>query len=171
VVLTLGNKVFYPYQGLCVIGAVVNKVVDGNPRRFYHLAVLEKGGGDLFIPVDKVETVGIRSLLKKTEIPLLLERLKQPAQAAEHYRQRTLDNAKLIASGSAFDLVEIVASLSGLSDGRKLSFGEQKTFEKAKRLLICEIAEVLRETQETAEEQVEQALKARSQENQPVSRI
>jgi CarD family transcriptional regulator len=145
-----------------MIGQIVNKVIAGSPRRFYHLAVLEKGG-DLFVPIDKVESIGIRSLLKKSEILQLLECLKQPAEAADHYSQRIRDNAKLLSSGSASDLVELVASLTGVKDKRALSYGEKKTLDRAKRLLIGEVAEVLQQTREAAEERVEQALKARNQ--------
>jgi CarD family transcriptional regulator len=168
VLLTLGNKVFYPCQGLCVIGQIVNKVISGSPGHFYHLAVLEQGGGDLFVPLDKVESLGIRSLLKESEILPLLEQLKQPTSAAEHFGQRARDNARLIASGSASDLVEVVASLTGVKDKRALSFGEKKTLDRAKRLLIGEMAEVLQETREAAEEQVDEALKARNQERKPM---
>ena len=32
--LELGNKVVYPYQGPCLIGSVVNKVIAGRPTSF-----------------------------------------------------------------------------------------------------------------------------------------
>jgi Transcriptional regulators, similar to M. xanthus CarD len=140
---------------------VVQRIIDGEPLMFYQLIVLDDGGGDLFVPVDKVAAVGIRLLLEKSEIPKLLDHLMKPCKIADGWKQRTLNNLKLFASGSAFDLAEIVESLTGLNETKALSFGEQKTLERARRLLICEIAEVMGESRETVTEQLEDALKAR----------
>ncbi|MEN3332856.1 MAG: hypothetical protein V7641_2221 [Blastocatellia bacterium] len=89
---------------------MVQRIIDGKPLMFYQLIVLNEGGGDLFVPVDKVAAVGIRLLLEKSEIPRLLDHLMQPAKPADGWKQRTLNNLKLFASGSAFDLAEIVES-------------------------------------------------------------
>ena len=69
---------------------------------------------------------------------------------------------KLLATGSPFDLAEIVASLTELGDRRSLTLGESGTLGRARRLLVCEISEVMGETKTMAEEQVDQALKART---------
>jgi CarD family transcriptional regulator len=159
--LIAGSKIVYPAQGPCLIGPVVQRTIGGEPLMFYQLIVLDDGGGDLFVPVDKVAAVGIRLLLEKSEIPKLLDHLMKPAKTADTWKQRTVNNLKLFASGSAFDLAEIIESLTGLNETKALSFGEQKTLERARRLLICEIAEVLGETRETVKEQLEDALKAR----------
>jgi RNA polymerase-interacting CarD/CdnL/TRCF family regulator len=161
VILSVGNKVIYPSQGPCLIGPVVKKVVDGRPIRFYHLALLDDSGGELFVPVDKAQAIGIRPLLDKSEIPKLLKRLKKTAGTAKGWKQRADDNFKLLTSGSAFDLAEVVESLTELSQRKVLSFRESQTLERARKLLICEISEVMEETKSAAEEQVDKALKAR----------
>ena len=159
--LIVGNKVIYPSQGPCLIGAMVKRIIDDRPMMFYQLLVLNEAGGDLFVPVDNVRAIGIRPLLERSEIPKLLDRLKQPTQSADTWKQRAVDNQKLFATGSAFDLAEVVESLTELSETKALSFGEHKTLDRAKRLLICEISEVMSETEGEAEEEVDQALKAR----------
>jgi CarD family transcriptional regulator len=160
-IMTIGNKVFYPYQGLCIIGPVVKREMNGKAMRFYHLSVLDDGG-DLYVPVDKVATVGMRALLKRSEIPEVLNRLKVKSLplAARHYSQRAVVNAQLIASGEALDLAEIVSSLTEFSETKSLSFGQKKTLDRAKRLLVCEISEVTGETKKEVEEQIDQILKA-----------
>lgn len=160
--LTAGDKIVYPFQGPCLIGSIVEKIIDDRPLMFYQLVVLSEGG-DLFIPVDKVKTVGIRLLLEESEIPQLLDRLKKPAKAVDGWKQRNLENLRLFASGSAFDLAEIVETLTELSETKALSFGESSKLKKAKRLLICEISEVTGETKEDVEQQVDDALKARKE--------
>jgi RNA polymerase-interacting CarD/CdnL/TRCF family regulator len=58
-------------------------------------------------------------------------------------------------------LAEVVRSLTTLGERKALSFRESQTLEKAKKLLVYEISEVMAETKAEAEEQVDKALKAR----------
>jgi CarD family transcriptional regulator len=158
--LTSGNKAISPGQGPCRIGRVVKRVVEGRVIMFYHLTVLDDSGGDLFVPVEKARAIGIRLLMKKSEIPGLLAHLKKSPKAADNWKQRATDNLKLFTSGSPFDLAEIVASLTELSDTRSLTLGESGTLGRARRLLISEISEVMGETKAKVEEQVDYALRA-----------
>jgi CarD family transcriptional regulator, regulator of rRNA transcription len=164
VILTSGKKVVYPSQGPCLIGSVIKIDVDGRPVRFYQLALLDDSGGELFVPVDKAQTIGIRPLLNKSDIPKLLGMLTKPAIEARDWKQRATDNFKLLASGSAFDLAEVVKSLTRLGEKKALSFRESQTLEKARKLLVYEISEVMGETKSAAEEQIDQALNARKSE-------
>ncbi|HSB09868.1 MAG TPA: CarD family transcriptional regulator [Blastocatellia bacterium] len=172
--LAVGKKVIYPCQGPCLVSSIVNTTVDEKPMTFYQLVVLSEGGGKLLVPVDKVKQVGIRPLMKQPEIPKLLDQLKRPSKASSDRKQRVRDNLKLLLSGSAFDLAEIVESLTELIEKKALSFGERGTLDRAKRLLVCEISEVTGATKQEAEEQVDQALIARrkrlaSRNSSPVS--
>ena len=160
--LTAGDKIVYPSQGPCLISSVVERIIDDRSLMFYQLLVLSEGSA-LFIPIDKVKAVGIRQLLEKAEIPKLLDHLKKPAKAVDSWKQRNLENLRLFASGSAFDLAEIVETLTELSETKSLSFGECNKLKRAKQLLICEISEVTGETKEAVEQQVDNALKARKE--------
>lgn len=160
--LAIGKKVIYPSHGPCLISSIVDKVVDERPMTFYQLIVLSDGRGTLLVPVEKAKAVGIRPLLNKPEIPKLLAQLKRPSTASADRKQRVRDNLKLLLSGSAFDLAEIVESLSELVETKALSQGERVTLERAKRLLVCEISEVTGQTKEEVEEQVDRALVART---------
>lgn len=166
-ILTVGKKVVYPCQGPCFIEAVVGKVGDSRPMMFYQLLILNEGGGELFVPVDKVLAVGVRPLLEQSEIPHLLDHLKKPAKSADNYRERARDNLERFTSGSAFALAEVIRMLTDLSKTKALSFGEIKTLEKARNLLICEISEVTGETKEVAGERIDEALKEQEEEMEP----
>jgi RNA polymerase-interacting CarD/CdnL/TRCF family regulator len=161
VILNVGNKVVYPSQGPCLIGALVNKVVDGRATSFYPLAPLDDSDGAVFVPVGKAPAIGMRQLLKRSEIPKLLGHLKKTAGTAKNWRQRVIDNLKLLSSGSAYDLAQVVESLTELNQTKALSPRERQTLVRARKLLICEISEVMGETKSTAEEQVDKALNAR----------
>jgi RNA polymerase-interacting CarD/CdnL/TRCF family regulator len=159
--LKFGSKVVYPYQGPCLIGGVVKRVIGGQPTTFYQLALLDGSGGELFIPVDKVSGLGIRQLMAKSEIPKLLGLLKKPAATTTNWKQRAIANFKLLTSGSIFDLAEIVESLTELNETRLLSPRDRQTLDRARRILICEISEVTGETKDAAEEEVDRALNVR----------
>jgi len=164
-ILNVGNKVVYPYQGPCRIGALVKKVYGGRPMNFYSLTVMDDSGDVMFVPVDKVDALGIRPLLDKSEIPNLLSRLRGGAETtilpttALNWKQRAIDNSKLLASGSPFDLVKIIGSLTELNDTKALSPRDRQMLDKARKNLICEISEVMLETKSAAEERVDNALK------------
>jgi RNA polymerase-interacting CarD/CdnL/TRCF family regulator len=154
----IGDTVVYPSQGPCLIGGVENKVVGGQPTSFYRLTLLDDSGDAVFVPVDKVRALRIRHLLAKSEVPKLLSHLENSMTLAKNWKQRAIDNAKLLSSGSAFDLAEIVESLTELNKTKALTPRDRQTLDKAKRFLICEISEAMGEAKSTVEEYVDKAL-------------
>ncbi|MGE5218014.1 MAG: CarD family transcriptional regulator [Chloroflexota bacterium] len=158
---TVGNKVVYPSQGPCRIGAVVKKVVAGRPINFYCLTRLDDNADAVFVPVDKVGALRMRQLMGRSEIPKLLRHLANSVTAPPNWKQREINNVKLLSSGSAFDLAEIVESLTELNEVKALSPRDRQTLDKAKRFLICEISEVMGETRNAAEIHVDKALKCK----------
>ncbi len=162
--LTVGKKVAYPCQGPCLIVAVVRKIGDDRPMMFYQLLILDEGGGELFVPVDKALAVGVRPLLDASEIPKLLDHLKKPVKYADNYRERARENLERFTSGSAFALAEVIRMLTDLSLMKALSFGEIKTLEKARKLLICEISEVTGKAKQETEELIDKTIKEREEE-------
>lgn len=165
--LSIGEKIILPSHGPCLIDAVVQKLVGGMSMSFYRLASLEDCGGELFIPVDKITGLGIRQLLQRSEIPKLFSRLSQEGKAAvlpttaRNWKQRAIDRSRLLASGTAVDLVELVESLTDLSEARALASQDLQTLNRAKRLLVCEIAEVLGDAKSAVAERMEVALSSR----------
>lgn len=161
-IFSVGEKVSYPCQGPCRVGPIVKRVVDGKTLEFYHLTLLEHGGGDLFVPLDKADSRGIRKLLEKSEIPGVFDRIDRAAASSTGWKARTRNNLILFASGSAFDLAEIVGSMSELGENRKLQPSDRRTLEKAKKLLVCEISEVMGETKNAVTETVEKVIERRN---------
>jgi CarD family transcriptional regulator len=159
--LTTGKKIVYPTQGPCLIGSIVSRTIGNQQLPFYQLTVLSNGGMNLFVPVHKARQLGIRPLLGRKSIPKVLEQLGQPAKKAISWRQRNLYNLRLLAAGSAFDLAEVIESLTELRETKVLAFGENQTLERAREFLICELSLVLRDAKVNAEELVDKALKAR----------
>jgi CarD family transcriptional regulator len=165
VILTIGNKIVYPRQGPCRVGEVVKKVVDGRQTSFYHLVLLDGSRGDLFVPLNKVDALGIRQLLKRSDIPKLFGYLQRTTTPITNWKQRASENASRFGSGSAFDLAAIVESLTELSETRPLTARDRHTLERARNLLICEISLVMAETRTEAAEQIDNALSCKKRNN------
>jgi CarD family transcriptional regulator len=164
-VLKVGDKVVYPNQGPCRVDAIVKKQFGGKSQKFYPLAVLDDSGDVLFVPVARVKTLGIRRLMRRSEIPKLLSRLSQKTNTGilpptiMNWKQRAIENSALLASGSAFDLAKIIGPLTQLSGAKTLSPRDRWALDRARKNLICEIAEVMGETISAAEEELDKALK------------
>ena len=162
--LTVGDKVVYPGRGPCLIGGVVQKVVCGTSVSFYRLSLLDDSSGELFVPVNKSGDMHMRGLLARSEIPKLLSHLKrrdgvtQNPAPAKNWRQRELDNLKLFSSGSIFELAHMVESLTQLSATKTLAPHERETLYRARKLLICEISEVMDESKTAAEARIDSVL-------------
>jgi RNA polymerase-interacting CarD/CdnL/TRCF family regulator len=105
----------------------------------------------------------MRALLTRLEIPKLLEQLKTGVPitrnpAAKNWRQRELDNLKLFNSGTIFELAHMVESLTKLGITKTLAAHERETLYRARKLLICEISEVMGESKTAAEERIDNVL-------------
>jgi RNA polymerase-interacting CarD/CdnL/TRCF family regulator len=157
----IGDKVVYPSQGPCLIDAVVTKTIAGDPSSFYRLSLLDDKHDAVLVPVEKLRALHVRHLLAKSEIPKLLGHLEDSSLASKNWKQRGIDNAKLLASGSAFDLAEIVESLTELREAKALLPRDRQTLDKARKFLICEISEVMEESRGTAEGQIDRALESK----------
>ncbi len=154
----IGDKVVYPSQGPCLIDAVVTKTIAGDPSSFFRLSLLDDSRNTVLVPVEKLTALHVRHLLAKSEIPKLLGHLENSFLASTNWKQRGIDNAKLLASGSAFDLAEIVESLTELGETKPLLPRDRQALAKARKLLIREISEVMEESRDAAEGQMDRAL-------------
>ena len=116
------------------------------------------------MPVDKSSDHHLRALLNRSEIPKLLGHLETRAGVtrepgtARNWRQRELDSLKLFNSGSIFELAQMVESLTQLSTTKNLAAHDRETLYRARKLLICEISEVMGESKTAAEARIDRVL-------------
>ena len=172
--LTVGGKVVYPGRGPCLIGGIVQKVVCGRSASFYRLSLLDDSNAELFVPVDNSHDLPVRALLDRSEIPKLLGHLKPRAGVtkglgtAKNWRQRELDDLKLFSSGSIFELANMVEALTQLSGSKNLAPHDRDALYRARKLLICEISEVMDESKTAAEARIDSVLESgKNKLNQP----
>src|SRR5262245_21778500 len=157
VAFDIGDKVIYPNHGLGVIERIETKTIMGTTCGFYQLRMA--GETTVFVPVDNVDGVGLRRAITDEEVERLFTLLGDGnIDSHQNWKGRFKDNSDRMRTGSIYDVVEVLKSLTFLSKSKSLSFREKRMLDRAKFLVVSEITEVLGEKTPEVEVKVDQAL-------------
>ena len=153
----IGDKVIYPNHGLGIIERIETKTIMGTTCGFYQLRMANET--TVFVPVDNVDGVGLRRAITDSEVERLFELLGDgQIESHQNWKGRFKDNSDRMRTGSIYDVVEVLKSLTFLSKSKSLSFREKRMLDRAKFLVVSEITEVLAEKTPQVEDKVEKAL-------------
>ena len=156
--LEIGDKVIYPNHGLGVVERVEEKTILGTTCGFYSLR-MSASDTTVLVPVDNVEGVGVRRAIEDTEVKKLFTHIGNgKIDNHQNWKGRFKDNSDKMRTGSIRDVIDVLKSLNFLSQSKNLSFREKRMLDRAKFLVVSEIAEVTAEATEDIEEKVEKAL-------------
>jgi CarD family transcriptional regulator len=137
--LSIGQKVAYPGQGVCVVESVEKRKVGGNIVPCYLLRVIGDNS-HILVPVVNAEAVGIRGVISTSECRKLIRRLSDDfEEVSSDWKTRSRQFTEKLHSGDVFEAADVLKKLTFLSHGKKLSFREQTLLEKAKYLILSEI--------------------------------
>jgi CarD family transcriptional regulator len=157
VAFEIGDKVIYPNHGLGVIERIETKTIMGTTCGFYQLRMANET--TVFVPVDNVDGVGLRRAIGDAEVERLFQLLSDgKIDNHQNWKGRFKDNSDRMRTGSIYDVVEVLKSLTFLAKGKSLSFREKRMLDRAKFLVVSEITEALGEKTPEVEGKVEQAL-------------
>jgi CarD family transcriptional regulator len=113
----------------------------------------------VLVPVDNVDGVGLRRAIEDQEIERLFSLLGDgKIDNHQNWKGRFKDNSDRMRTGSIYDVVEVLKSLTFLARSKNLSFREKRMLDRAKFLVVSEISEVARESTMAVEARVERAL-------------
>lgn len=156
----VGEKVVYPNHGVGIIEQVCQRQVAGLPEEFYLLRI-ESCGSVVMVPTANVETVGLRKVIKSSDVGQLFDILKKKCTEPEaDWKDRYKENSEKMRSGSVFLVGEVLRNLFYLSNHKALSFREKRMLDRARQLVICEVATVKNLSKPDVEKLVDQALVA-----------
>ena len=137
--LNIGDKIFIPNYGAGVVLDIRTRSFR-NIEKEYVIIYLIVDDMDLSIPVDRIETYQIRSIVNKEEIELALKIVQQNAPVIEiNWNKSYRKNSSKILSGGVNEMCEVLRDLYYLQRREELPVGEEKTLEKVKHLLASEI--------------------------------
>ena len=154
----VGDKVIYPNHGLGVVEGIETKTILGTTCGFYHLRMVANET-TVLVPVDNVEGVGLRLAIADAEVDRLFTLLGDgKIDNHQNWKGRFKDNSDKMRSGSIYDVVDVLKSLTYLSRSKNLSFREKRMLDRARFLVVSEIAEVVSEPSDAVEGKVDRAL-------------
>jgi len=157
VAFQVGDKVIYPNHGLGVIQQIETKTIMGTTCGFYYLRMANET--TVLVPVDNVDGVGLRRAVNDDEIARLFSLLGDgKIDSHQNWKGRFKDNSDRMRTGSIYDVVEVLKSLTFLAKSKSLSFREKRMLDRAKFLVVSEISEVMGQKALAIEKQVEEAL-------------
>jgi CarD family transcriptional regulator len=158
VTFQVGDKVIYPNHGLGVVERIENKAIAGTTYGFYRLRMVANDT-TVLVPVNNVDGVGLRPAVDGNEIDKLFSLLSDGRlDSHQNWKGRFKDNSDRMRSGSIYDVVEVLKSLTSLARTKTLSFREKRMLDRAKFLVVSEIAEVSHEATGIIEAKVDSAL-------------
>ena len=154
----VGDKVIYPNHGLGVIEKIEEKTILGTTCGFYSLR-MASSETTVLVPLDNVDDVGLRRAIADTEVRRLFLRIGDgKIDSHQNWKGRFKDNSDKMRTGSIRDVIDVLKSLNFLSKSKNLSFREKRMLDRARFLVVSEIAEVTGDVSETVEDKVEKAL-------------
>jgi len=154
----VGDHVVYPNHGVGIIENVKRTQIAGLDQDFYHLRLLANET-TVMVPVGNSKSVGLRKIFGKTQIRRLFKHLRDPEfETHSNWKGRYKENAEKMRSGHLFEMADVLKNLQHLSQRKALSYREKRMYDKAKGLIISEIAMVQGRSEEIVQPDVETAL-------------
>ena len=154
----VGEKVVYPNHGVGIIEEVTLRSVNGMPEEFYMLRI-HSNASLVMVPTTNVKSVGLRKIIKKSEVDGLFKQLEDDFFIPDtDWKGRYKDHSEKMRTGSIFNVAEVLKSLVYLSYKKSLSFREKRMLDRAKQLIVSEVATVRGLNEKSVEDSIDHAL-------------
>ena len=154
----IGEKVVYPNQGVATVENISARSFGSQFERFYLLR-LAYSSMTVLVPFSHVQQVGLRKVTKATEIARVLEYLAcGNCKCSADWKARFKENSDKMLQGSLLEIAQVFKSLVIIQKEKPLSFREKKMLDRARYLLISEVATVWNLAEEKVEELIDRAL-------------
>jgi len=147
----IGEKVVYPNHGVGVIEQISYGTLNGRTETYYMLKITSNSL-KVMVPRSNAEAVGLRPVIRNGETEKVLGYIAKGKFNSHHdWKHRFKENSERMRTGSLLEVAAVLKSLVALSRTKPLSFREKKMLERAKYLLITELATARNTTPETIE--------------------
>ena len=154
----IGDKVVYPNHGVGVVDQISYGVLNGRTERYYMIRIVSSGLR-VMVPQSNTDNVGLRSVIRSNDTTKVLGFLERGKLNSHHdWKHRFKENSERMRTGSLIEVAAVLKSLVSLSRSKPLSFREKKMLERAKYLLVSEMATARNTSAELAETMVVKSL-------------
>ena len=154
----VGQKVIYPNHGIGVVESIQSRLVPGGKISLYQLRILANDSR-VWVPQQNADGVGLRGVITASDARKIFNLLGDGnIDQQSNWKGRFKENSDKMRTGSLYEVAMVLKGLTHLSRKKSLSFREKRMLDRAKFLLISELAEVEGKTQTVIEERVDRAL-------------
>lgn len=154
----VGDKVVYPNHGVGVIEQVAKRAIGDMESSFYCLRILSTDS-TVMVPVDNTQAVGLRKVLTRRETTRVIKALKDgEVTTYDDWKGRFQANSEKMRTGDISAVAEVLKSLTMLNEIKPLSYRERKMLDRARFLLVSELAEASGKKTDAVETQIDAAL-------------
>jgi len=153
----VGETVVYPARGVADIVAVEDKDIGGRRQSFYVLRVHDTEQ-KILVPVNNAAQIGLRRPISEAQVREIFRILKvtDVPLDTQTWNRRYRGFVEKLATGSVFAVAEVLRDLSRVKivkDG--LSFSERQMLERARGLIVKEIAVARAKPEDVVRQQIE----------------
>jgi CarD family transcriptional regulator len=136
----IGDKVVYPNHGVGIIEQISSRSIGATVEKFYLLNI-KASSLKVMVPCNNVGSVGIRRVVRNGEVQKILDFLAVSDDlSTSDWKDRFKENSDRMRTGSLYEVAGVLKSLIALHQSKPLSFREKKMLERARYLLVSEIA-------------------------------
>jgi CarD family transcriptional regulator len=149
----IGDKVVYPNHGVGIIEQISSRTIGATVEKFYLLKI-KSSSLKVMVPFHNVNSVGLRRVVRNGEIQKILDFLTDGECCNNSdWKDRFKENSDKMRTGSLLEVAAVLKGLLLLNQTKPLSFREKKMLERARYLLVSELA-MAKNLEETAIEQL-----------------
>lgn len=151
----IGDKVVYPMHGAGIIEGVEEKEILGEKRKYFILRLPLKNM-KVMLPVDNVETIGLREIIQGEALDEVFSILREEGiELQQNWNRRYRNNMEKVKTGDIFEVAMVVRDLIHMEREKGLSTGERKMLNNTKQILISEIVLVMERDEKDIENLIE----------------
>jgi CarD family transcriptional regulator len=152
-VFHIGDRVVYPNHGVGIIEQISSRTIGLSIEKFYLLKI-KSSSLKVMVPFHNVTSVGLRPVVRNGEVQKIVDYLSSgECNTALDWKDRFKENSERMRTGFLLDVAAVLKSLLMLGQTKALSFREKKMLERARYLLVSELA-ISRNVDEVQIEQV-----------------
>lgn len=154
----VGEKVIYPNHGIGVVESIQTRPIGGGQISLYELRILANDSR-VWVPQKNADGVGLRPVIRPSDVRKIFSLLGDgKVEQLSNWKGRFKENSDKMRTGSLYEVAVVLKGLTYLSQKKALSFREKRMLERAKFLLVSEIAEAESKQRGAVEEKVDKAL-------------
>jgi len=154
----IGDKVVYPNHGLGIIEQIEKRTMGSRMEEFLTLRIVANDS-TVMVPRSNTSNVGLRRVVSRKEVEEVFDVLKDTKITLyDDWKGRFQENSDKMRTGSITEVARVFKSLSHLALQKNLSYRERRMLDKAKYLIVSEIAEVERLPVDQVEAKIDRAV-------------